>query len=69
MEKSGEEPDLIVMLDGRMAYVDCCMETTKERKSLCYDRATWKSESITNPQIMLKVMLKWCKEKLQQSWF
>lgn len=39
MEITGGEPDLIVMPDGRMAYIDCCIERTKDRKSLCYDRA------------------------------
>nr|WP_278320010.1 DUF4256 domain-containing protein [Fastidiosipila sanguinis] len=41
MEETGGELDLIVMPDGRMAYVDCCIETSKERKGLCYDRAAW----------------------------
>lgn len=39
IEETGGEPDLIVMPDGRMAYIDCCIERTKDRKSLCYDRA------------------------------
>lgn len=49
MEETGGEPDLIVMPDGRMAYVDCCIETSKERKSLCYDRAAWENRKQNKP--------------------
>ena len=36
MEATGGEPDVVVFKD-KMAYVDCCKESPKERRSLCFD--------------------------------
>ena len=40
MEKSGGEPDLIILDSNatRYAYVDCAEESPKGRRSLCYDQ-------------------------------
>ena len=36
MEATGGEPDVVVFKD-KIAYVDCCKESPKERRSLCFD--------------------------------
>ena len=36
MEATGGEPDVVVFKD-KIAYVDCCKESPKERLSLCFD--------------------------------
>ena len=49
MEESGGEPDVIVLPNGRMAYVDCCIEISDERKSLCLDREAWDRRKSNKP--------------------
>lgn len=36
MEATGGEPDVVIFKD-KIAYVDCCKESPKERRSLCFD--------------------------------
>ena len=36
MEATGGEPDVVVFKD-KIAYVDCCKESPKEGRSLCFD--------------------------------
>lgn len=49
MEETGGEPDVIVFPDGRIAYVDCCVETTKVRRSLCLDKEAWNKRKANKP--------------------
>ena len=36
MEQTGGEPDVVVFKD-KIAYVDCCKESPKDRRSFCFD--------------------------------
>lgn len=36
MEATAGEPDVVIFKD-KIAYVDCCKESPKERRSLCFD--------------------------------
>lgn len=40
MERTGGEPDVVLSIasDGVYRFYDCCIETPKGRRSLCYDR-------------------------------
>lgn len=49
MEETGGEPDLIVMPDGRMTFVDCCIELDNKRRSLCYDKEAWEKRKHNKP--------------------
>lgn len=49
MEKTGGEPDVVVLGDETM-FVDCVKETPKGRRSLCYDRAALEARKKHKPE-------------------
>ncbi|MBU3676743.1 MAG: DUF4256 domain-containing protein [Chitinophagaceae bacterium] len=49
MEDSGGEPD-VVLMEGKLAFVDMVPESPKGRRSLCYDEAGLKSRKDFPPQ-------------------
>ena len=49
MEKSGGEPDLVVMEDG-WYYCDCSMEAPDKRRSVCYDEKARLSRKKNAPE-------------------
>lgn len=49
MEKTSGEPDLVVLPNGEYAYFDFTPDCTKDRKSLCYDKAAWDSRKTNKP--------------------
>lgn len=48
MEASGGEPDLVIF-DGAWFYADCSAESPKDRRSLCYDRASLDARKENKP--------------------
>lgn len=52
MEISGGEPDVIGSenIDGTIAFIDCSLESPKERRSLCYDKNAWDSRKQHKPE-------------------
>ncbi|MCE7962231.1 MAG: DUF4256 domain-containing protein [Acidobacteria bacterium ACB1] len=51
MEVTGGEPDVVGFdkKTGEYIFFDCSEETPKGRRSLCYDRAAWKSRKQHKP--------------------
>ena len=51
MEMSGVEPDVIAfdLKTGEFLFFDCCEESPKGRRSLCYDRAALDSRKENKP--------------------
>jgi len=52
MEETGGEPD-VVSFDGKTSqctFVDCCTETPKDRRSVCYDAAALESRKEHKPK-------------------
>ncbi len=51
MERTGGEPDVVGFdkKTGEYIFFDCSEETPKGRRSLCYDRAAWKSRKQHKP--------------------
>ncbi|HVM88407.1 MAG TPA: DUF4256 domain-containing protein [Puia sp.] len=51
MEKTGGEPDVVGFDNktGQYIFYDCAVESPKERRSLCYDRAAWESRKENRP--------------------
>lgn len=50
MEKSGGEPDVVVISPGELAYIDCSKESPKDRRRLCYDRQALESRKLHKPK-------------------
>ena len=52
MEATGGEPDVIGIdkTTGEILFVDCSPESPAGRRSLCYDRAAWKSRKEAKPK-------------------
>lgn len=52
MESTGGEPDVIGYdrQSGEFWFVDCSLETPKDRRSVCYDRAAWESRKEHKPK-------------------
>ncbi|MEO6282018.1 MAG: DUF4256 domain-containing protein [Dyadobacter sp.] len=52
MEVTGGEPDVVAFdqKTGEYIFFDCAMETPKDRRSLCYDRAAWESRKANKPE-------------------
>src|ERR1051325_6498266 len=52
MEKTGGEPDVVAhdKKTGEYVFYDCCAESPKERRSLCYDRAALDSRKDNKPK-------------------
>lgn len=51
MEESGGEPDVVGRAkSGEYLFVDCCAESPKGRRSLCYDRDAWESRKANKPK-------------------
>lgn len=52
MEKTGGEPDVVGInkKTGEYVFYDCSPESPKERRSLCYDLAAWKSRKEFKPK-------------------
>lgn len=52
MEKTGGEPDVVEhdMNAGEFIFVDCCSESPKGRRSLCYDREALDARKENKPQ-------------------
>lgn len=51
MERTGGEPDVVGFdkKTGEYIFYDCSPESPKGRRSLCYDRAAWKSRKEHKP--------------------
>ena len=49
MEATGGEPDVVVFKD-KIAYVDCCKESPKERRSLCFDEEARRKRKKNTPK-------------------
>jgi len=51
MERSGGEPDVVVLgkARGEYAFVDCSTQSPKGRRSLCYDRAALEARKEHKP--------------------
>ena len=49
MEESGGEPDVVLLRDGELAFVDCSAESPTGRRSLCFDRAAWEKRKEARP--------------------
>ena len=52
MERTGGEPDVIYLdkKTGEYTFYDCSVESPKERRSLCYDRAALESRKENKPK-------------------
>lgn len=52
MEKTGGEPDVVGFdkKTGEYIFCDCCPESPKNRRSLCYDRAALESRKSFKPK-------------------
>lgn len=52
MEKTGGEPDVVGHdpETGETIFYDCCAESPKGRRSLCYDRAAWEERKTFRPE-------------------
>lgn len=50
MEETGGEPDVVELEAGKVTFVDCCIESPKERRSLCYDFQAWNSRKENKPK-------------------
>ena len=52
MERTGGEPDVVVLSSNTTAFTfyDCCIETPKERRSVCYDRVALDSRKENKPK-------------------
>jgi hypothetical protein len=51
MEETGGEPDVVGKdsKTGEIIFFDCCTESPKGRRSLCYDRAAWEARKEFKP--------------------
>jgi hypothetical protein len=49
MERSGGEPDVVGMDQGRILFMDCSPESPSGRRSLCYDRAALDARKEAKP--------------------
>lgn len=56
MESTGGEPDVILTTDGNMYFYDCCPESPKGRRSLCYDQKALESRKKNKPAGSARVM-------------
>lgn len=61
MEETGGEPDLVDLeVFGGLVYVDMTKESTKVRRSLCYDKKTReKRKKIHHFHQLMKKLSKW----------
>lgn len=52
MEQTGGEPDVIGKDEktGKYLFVDCSVESPKDRRSLCYDKEAWNSRKEAKPK-------------------
>lgn len=52
MEQSGGEPDVVAYdsSNDQFIFFDCAVESPKERRSLCYDKAAWESRKKFKPK-------------------
>ena len=52
MERTGGEPDVVGFdkKSGEFIFFDCCPESPKGRRSLCFDRAAWESRKEHKPE-------------------
>lgn len=52
MEKSGGEPDVVVLdkKNREFTFIDCSVESPKERRSVCYDSAALESRKEHKPK-------------------
>lgn len=49
MENTEGEPDIIILKDNILTYIDCSIESPKGRRSLCYDKSAWDSRKENKP--------------------
>lgn len=49
MEQTGGEPDVVAKEGTAFVFMDCCEESPKGRRSLCYDRQGWESRKEHRP--------------------
>ncbi len=52
MEKTGGEPDVVAFdkKSGEYTFVDCCSESPKDRRSICYDQKALESRKENKPK-------------------
>ena len=50
MERTGGEPDVVAYDKGEFIFYDCCKESPKERRRLCYDRQALESRKEHKPK-------------------
>ncbi|TKT89516.1 DUF4256 domain-containing protein [Dyadobacter frigoris] len=52
MEVTGGEPDIVGFdqKSGEYIFYDCSVESPRDRRSLCYDRAAWESRKANKPE-------------------
>lgn len=50
MERTGGEPDIVGNKANEYIFYDCCVESPKERRSLCYDRKALDSRKEHKPK-------------------
>jgi hypothetical protein len=52
MEVTGGEPDVIGFdkKSGEYIFCDCSIESPRDRRSFCYDRAAWESRKANKPE-------------------
>ncbi len=50
MERTGGQPDVIMLPDKQLAMVDCSPESPEGRRSLCFDRAALDARKANKPE-------------------
>lgn len=50
MEETGGEPDVVLIVEGAIAFYDCAPESPLGRRSLCYDEAALASRKKNKPE-------------------
>ncbi len=50
MERTGGEPDVVLVNTGEHVFMDCAPESPTGRRSVCYDREGWLSRKEARPK-------------------
>ena len=50
MERTGGEPDVVIMKTGEFAIIDCSTETPTGRRNICYDREALETRKKFKPK-------------------
>jgi hypothetical protein len=68
MEASGGEPDVVLLCEDELAFVDCSAESPTGRRSLCFDRAAWEKRKEARPSgNALDLVKEWGAELLDEA--